>query len=115
MDWGCGYAVPSFEYVLLTIIGCGLVTWLSRVLPLVLLKKFQLSPKVTEFLAFVPITIMAALWFENLFTQRLGHLPITNWDNIWASVPTVIAAIITKSLLWIVIIGMASLVIINHL
>lgn len=104
----------SSEYVLLTIFGCGLVTWLSRVLPLVLLQKFRLSPKVTEFLSFVPIVIMAALWFENLFTQRLGHLPTPNWDNIIASVPTFIAAVITKSLLWIVIIGMLSLVVLRH-
>lgn len=104
----------SSEYVLLTIFGCGLVTWLSRVLPLVLLQKFKLSAKVAEFLSFVPIVIMAALWFENLFTQRLGHLPIPNWDNILASIPTIIAAVITKSLLWIVVIGMASLIVIRH-
>lgn len=88
---------------------CGLATWLSRILPFVLLKKFTLPPKVVEFLGFVPITIMAALWFENLFHQQIGHLPQVDLPNLLASIPTVITAILTKKLLLIVIVGIISL------
>lgn len=36
---------------------------------------------------------MSALWFENLFIQRLGQLPELNIPNLLASIPTLLAAI----------------------
>ncbi|AYE37899.1 AzlD domain-containing protein [Clostridium botulinum] len=105
--------MPSTKFVLWTLIACGLVTWLSRILPFVLLKKFNLPAKVVEFLSFVPITIMAALWFENLFHQNLGHLPTIDYANLIASVPTVLTAILTKKLLLIVIVGIISLALVR--
>ncbi|GAA6114541.1 AzlD domain-containing protein [Apilactobacillus apinorum] len=105
--------MPSFNFVLLTIIGCTIVTWLSRVIPFVLLKKFQLSKTVEEYLSFVPIVIMASLWFTSLFHQHLGSLPTINWENFLASIPSVLAAFISKSLLVVVIVGIISLAIIR--
>lgn len=105
--------MPSTEFIIWTIIGCGIVTLLSRIMPFILLKKFNLPAKVVEFLSFVPITIMAALWFENLFEQHLGHLLQINYENLLASVPTVLSAIITKKLLVIVIVGIVSLAIVR--
>ncbi|KRM61306.1 branched-chain amino acid transport [Paucilactobacillus vaccinostercus DSM 20634] len=107
--------MPSSSFILLTIVGCGLATWLSRVAPFIILKKYQLSPAIIEFLSFVPIVIMAALWFENLFHQNLGHLPSINYENFFASIPTVIGAVITKSLLVIVVIGIISLAVVRWL
>lgn len=101
--------MSSFNFVLFTIIGTGLVTWLSRILPFVILKKFKLSAGVVEFLSFVPIAIMSALWFENLFVQHIGHLPSIDWGNFFASVPSIISVVIWKNLLVIVIIGVISL------
>jgi len=105
--------MPSTKFVLWTLIACGLVTWLSRILPFVLLKKFNLPAKVVEFLSFVPITIMAALWFENLFKQNIGHLPTIDYANLLASIPTVLTAILTKKLLLIVIVGIISLALVR--
>ncbi|WP_119326437.1 AzlD domain-containing protein [Companilactobacillus musae] len=105
--------MPSTKFILWTLIACGLATWLSRILPFVLLKKFNLPAKVVEFLSFVPITIMAALWFENLFTQRLGHMPQIDYANLIASIPTVLTAILTKKLLLIVIVGIISLALVR--
>ncbi|WP_125771291.1 AzlD domain-containing protein [Companilactobacillus furfuricola] len=104
----------SFNFVLMTIVGCGLATWLSRVLPFWVLRKVKLSPRVIEFLSFVPIVIMSALWFENLFHQHLGHLPTIDFPNLIASVPTVFSAIISKSLLVIVIVGIISLAVVRY-
>ncbi|WP_054639269.1 AzlD domain-containing protein [Lactococcus fujiensis] len=101
--------MPSFNFILLSIIGCGLVTWLSRIIPFVLLKKFNLPKTVLEYLSFVPIVIMSALWFSNLFVQHLGKLPTVNWENALASLPTLISVIVTKSLLVVVVVGMISL------
>jgi Predicted membrane protein len=105
--------MPSTEFVLWTIIACGVATLLSRILPFVLLKKFNLPAKVVEFLSFVPITIMAALWFEGLFKQNLGHLPTINYENLIASIPTVLTAILTKKLLLIVVVGIISLALVR--
>ncbi|WP_404975623.1 AzlD domain-containing protein [Weissella paramesenteroides] len=107
--------MPLTNYILYTIIGCGLATWLSRILPLVILKNMTLSKKVIEFLSFVPIAIMSSLWFKSLFIQHIGHLPSIDWPNLIASIPTVITAIFTKSLLLIVLIGILSLSLINIL
>lgn len=100
-------------YVFMTFVGCGLVTWLLRVVPFVLLKKFSLPKLAVEFLSFVPITIMAALFFESWFIGHPGHLPEINWENLIASGPTVIAAAITKNLLAIVIVGVITMAIIR--
>lgn len=55
--------MSSFNFVLWVIIGCGLVTWLSRVLPFILLKKFDLPKSVINFLKFVPIVIMSPIYW----------------------------------------------------
>lgn len=101
--------MSSFEFISLTIIGCAIVTWISRVPPFILLKKMSLPQIVVEYLSFVPVVIMSALWISNLFIQHLGHLPSVNWNNLLASIPTVLAAILTKNLLVIVLVGVFSL------
>lgn len=51
----------SFNFVMLTIIICGLVTLLSRILPFILLKNVNLPQPLVEYLSFVPVVIMSAL------------------------------------------------------
>ncbi|MFC6808696.1 AzlD domain-containing protein [Lactococcus lactis subsp. hordniae] len=77
------------------------------------IKKMSLPQIVVEYLSFVPVVIMSALWISNLFIQHLGHLPSINWNNLLASIPTVLAAILTKNLLIIVIVGVLSLALIQ--
>ncbi|GGG31860.1 hypothetical protein GCM10007323_02310 [Lactobacillus apis] len=73
------------------------------------IKKFTLPKVVVEFLSFVPIVIMSTMWFSNLFTAQPGQLPKINMEYLIASVPTLVSAVISKSLLVIVIVGIASL------
>ena len=103
----------STNYVILTILGCTIVTWLSRIVPFILLKKFDLPKPIVEYLSFVPIVIMSVLWFNSLFVQRIGEFPEINYENLLASLPTVLSAIISKSLLVIVVVGIFSLAIIR--
>lgn len=84
----------STNHVILMILGCAIVTWLSRVLPFVLLKKFDLPKPVIEYLRFVPIVIMLALWFDSLFIKKIGELPQINYENLLAALSTVLSAII---------------------
>ena len=58
---------------------------------------------------------MSALWFSSLFEQRIGHLPSLNLPYLFASFPTILAAILTKNLLLIVLVGIASFALINIL
>ena len=103
----------STNHVILTILGCTIVTWLSRIVPFILLKKFDLPKPIVEYLSFVPIVIMSALWFNSLFVQRIGEFPEINYENLLASLPTVLSAVISKSLLVIVVVGIFSLAIIR--
>ena len=106
--------IPSNVLIIVvTLIGCAIVTWLSRILPFILLKKFDLPKAITEYLSLVPIVIMSALWFDSLFIQKIGQLPQINYENLFASLPTVLSAIISKSLLVIVVVGIVSLAIIR--
>lgn len=103
----------SVSFIILTILLCGLVTWISRVVPFVLLKKFHLPNSVVEYLSFVPVVIMAALCFENLFVQNLGSLPTINVENLLASIPTVLAAVVSKSLMVVVVVRIISLAVVR--
>ena len=63
----------------------------------ILLLKISLPQKLLEYLSFVPIVIMSALWFSSLFEQRIGHLPSLNLPYLFASFPTILAAILSKT------------------
>ena len=56
---------------------------------------------------------MSALWFSSLFEQRIGHLPSLNLPYLFASFPTILAAILSKNLLIIVLVGIASFALIK--
>lgn len=105
--------MPSSNTILLTIVGCTIVTWVSRVMPFVLLKHFTLPKKVMDYLMFVPIVIMTTLWFSNMFTPQAGHLPEPNWTYLIVTLPTFLSAVLTKSLLIIVVVGIVSLAILR--
>ena len=62
-----------------------------------------------EFISLTIIGCAIVTWISNLFIQHLGHLPSVNWNNLLASIPTVLAAILTKNLLVIVLVGVFSL------
>ncbi|MDF7667383.1 AzlD domain-containing protein [Orbaceae bacterium ESL0727] len=101
-------------YSLLVILGCGIVTWLPRIIPFMLVRKLQLPTIVIRFLSYVPIAILTALFVQNLFRVKQGAWPDLNIGYCLATLPTVIVAIITKNLMWIVITGIASMAMIRY-
>ncbi|WP_137597260.1 AzlD domain-containing protein [Paucilactobacillus kaifaensis] len=102
-------------YILLTILGCGLVTWLSRVIPFILVKNFVLPTNLIKLLSFVPVAIMTALVIQNILIFKIGSWPSVNWLNFGAAIPTIISAFISKSLLIIVIIGIISMALLRFI
>lgn len=93
----------------ITILLCGLVAWLSRLLPFLLLKKIKLATWFTDFLSFVPIAIIAAILTENLLIEKNGQWPSLNFSNCLAAIPTLLAGFLSKSLLVILIVGVISM------
>ncbi|OCG09012.1 branched-chain amino acid transporter AzlD [Gilliamella sp. wkB178] len=101
-------------YSLLIILGSGLVTWLPRVIPFILVRKLQLPDIVIRFLSYVPICILTALLVQNLFVAKLGEFPNFNVEYCLAAMPTIIVAVLTRNLMWIVVSGMAFMAMIRY-
>lgn len=112
MEWGCADLTTK---VFITILLAGLVTWLIRVVPFVLVKRFKLPAWLIDFLSFVPVAILTAIFVESLLIYRPGQWPCINIGNLLASVPTFVAAIISKNLLLIVIVGVISMAVVRLL
>ncbi|MBC6295829.1 AzlD domain-containing protein [Listeria sp. FSL L7-1517] len=100
-------------YTLFVIIGCGIVTFIPRVLPFIFVRKLALPDIVIRFLSFVPLAILTALFVQSLLTTSKNAFPVINMENLLASLPTIITAILTKNLMWIVIVGIVSMAVIR--
>lgn len=101
-------------YSLLIILGSGLVTWLPRIIPFILVRKLQLPDMVIRFLSYVPICILTALFVQNLFIVRSGSFPEFNLEYCFAAIPTIIVAQLTKNLMLIVVTGMCAMSVIRY-
>ncbi len=93
------------EYVLL-IIGMGLVTYIPRWFPLFFLSQRKLPQWFIEWLDMIPVAILSALIFSDLFvTGDPRHLDVLQMKSIVA-IPTFLFALKTKSMGGTVIAGM---------
>ncbi len=93
-------------YIWLTIILMGLVTYLPRVLPLLLLTNYKLPKWFELWLKFVPTTIFGALIFSEIFVRDNSlNLNLNNIYLIASSIVFVIA-LKTKSLAISILSGM---------
>lgn len=101
--------------VFLIIVGSALVTFLPRVVPLMVLSRMELPEWGIRWLNYVPISVMAALVGQELFVHD-GQLA-SLWTNVelLAAIPTVLVAIKTRSLLGTVVAGMISIMILRYL
>ena len=95
------------KLVFLTICGMGAVTYLPRLLPMLLLSDRKLSPWIARWLSFVPATVLAALLAPGLLCRE-GGLTL-KMDNLFllAAIPTFIVAWRFKSFFGTVATGMA--------
>jgi branched-subunit amino acid transport protein len=102
------------EFILI-LIGTALVTLLPRVVPLVLLSRGELPNWFLRFLNHVPVAVMAALLANVLLTSNEEWIPLVQNLKLIALIPTLIVAIITKSLLGTVVIGIISMMAVEFL
>ncbi|GEB35783.1 MULTISPECIES: AzlD domain-containing protein [Brevibacillus] len=101
--------------VFLIIAGCALVTFLPRVLPLMVLSRMQLPEWGVRWLHYVPISVMAALVGQELFLHEGKLAPLLTNVELMAAIPTFLVAIWTRSLLGTVVVGMASIMVLRYL
>ena len=95
------------QEVVWIILGMGLVTYVPRLFPLMLLSRRNLPKWFIEWLDLIPAAILSALLLPELVTNGLPrHLSF--WQpELWVTIPTFIFALKTKSLGGTVVIGMA--------
>lgn len=94
------------KLVFLTICGMGVVTYLPRLLPMLLLSGRRLSPWITQWLSFVPATVLAALLAPGLLCQD-GALRLDLENSfLLAAIPTFLVAWRVKSFFGTVATGM---------
>jgi len=94
--------------ILLIILGAALVTFVPRVLPLMLLSRIALPEWGVRWLNHVPIAVMAALVGQEIFLQDGKWSPLTSNIELLAALPTFLVAIKTRSLLGTVIVGIVT-------
>lgn len=92
-------------YMVWLIIGCALVTWLPRVIPFIFVRNVKLPKIVLKWLSFIPVCILSALVIENLLDTDSGKVVTLNWPVFLTFVPTLIIALLTKSLSITVVAG----------
>ncbi|MHB1134452.1 MAG: AzlD domain-containing protein [Chloroflexota bacterium] len=101
--------------VLLVILGAGLVTVVPRVLPLVVLSRVALPAWLIRWLGYMPIAVLAALLAQAVLVPD-GALALSP-DNLslLAVLPTLLVAIMTRSLLGTVLCGVTAMALLRLL
>lgn len=90
--------------------GMGLVTYLPRMLPMVVLSKIKMPELVLRWLRYIPPAVLAALLVpELLLKQGQWHFSFEN-HYLLAAVPTFAVAFYVRSLFLPVAAGMAAVV-----
>jgi len=97
--------MTTTSYMVWLIIGCALVTWLPRVIPFIFVRSVTLPDVVLKWLSFIPVCILSALVIENLIDTESGKVVTLDWPVFITFVPTLIIALVTKSLSITVVAG----------
>ncbi len=94
------------ETIFLTIVGMAVVTFIPRLLPVLLLSSRTLPPVIIRWLSYIPVAVLSAMLLPTILVVD-GKVALKG-DNIllWAAIPTLVVAVETKSLFTSVVAGM---------
>jgi len=96
---------PDF---LLLMLAMGAVTYLPRLLPLVMLSRRTLPVWFAEWLELIPVAILSALITPTLFAHSDPRVFSLGKVELLAAIPTLLCALKTRSLAGTVVAGMFS-------
>lgn len=96
----------SWKQYLLLFAAMGLVTYLPRCLPLIVLAHRRLPKELIDWLSLIPAAILSALLAPILFTDTTSRSLDLGKPELWVALPTLLFAWKTKSLGGTVIVGM---------
>lgn len=101
---------------LLLILGMAIVTYLPRVLPLLVLSNRSIPAKVSKWMSFIPVSIFAALIFSDIFfwQSQFNVNPLVN-IKLLPSILVLLVAYKTKNLLWSMIVGILAIALMVYL
>lgn len=102
-------------YIMSVIIGSAIVTFIPRVLPLIVLSKLEIPEWGINWLKHVPVAVMAALLASELLLLDNKVSFQENTLNLMSAIPTLLVAIYTRSLLGTVLVGVTTLMILRFL
>jgi branched-subunit amino acid transport protein len=91
---------------LLLMLAMGAVTYLPRMLPLVVLSRRPLPAWFAEWLELIPAAILSALIAPTLFAQSDPRILTLGKVELLAAIPTLLCALKTGSLAGTVLVGM---------
>ncbi len=102
--------------IILLIFAMTAVTYLPRLLPLLLLSRRKLPLAVERWLSYVPVAVLAALLGPTLFLpQGEFTLELSSNPHFWAALPALTAAILTRNMFITVLVGIAGTSLIRYL
>ena len=98
------------------VIGCGIVTWIPRIVPFILVKKIELPKVIMRWLSYIPICILTALIVERIWIiDGKGFAAISiDLPFIYALIPTIIVAIWSRSLSITVLVGVIAMALVRY-
>lgn len=98
------------DNIILIILAMALVTFLPRLFPILLLSRRKLPPQVRIWLSYVPVAVLASLLGPILFMPE-GRLALFPGENpyLWAAVPALATALLSKNMFLTVLAGMAGI------
>ncbi|MCW3491120.1 AzlD domain-containing protein [Dethiobacter alkaliphilus] len=100
---------------MLIILGMAVVTYLPRFLPMYVLTRLEIPQIVIDWLRYIPVAVLAALIVPGILTaDRQIHLT-TNNAYLLASIPAFLVAWRSKNMMYTVTIGMAVVLLLQHL
>lgn len=101
---------------LFIILGMGLVTYATRVLPIFLFKNRKLNENILKWMKYVPITILSAIIAPDIFMPQpkgVLHISFKN-PYLVASVITLLATFKIKNLIGVIAVGIISILILKN-
>ncbi len=93
------------QKIFLIIIGMAVVTYIPRMLPLVVLSKVDIPPLITRWLKYVPVAVLSALLFPSILMSN--EKIAIGFENkaMLAAIPCILIAYKTKNLFLTVSVG----------